>query len=113
MPAADRFISDNSIETVELAVVDIMGAIRGKRIPAPVFLQGTEFAMPSGVFCIDYGLDMLQTGEYSWAGLSVPPDRAGSSASRRTRPRRRDSTRGSAWGPSSTCSTRTEDRDTS
>jgi hypothetical protein len=67
MPAADRFISDNSIETVELAVVDIMGAIRGKRIPAPVFLQGTEFAMPSGVFCIDYGLDMLQTSEYSWA----------------------------------------------
>lgn len=66
--AVDQFVSDNSIETVELAVVDPMGAIRGKRIPAPVFQQGTEFAISSGLFCLDYSLDVLPpVGPYSWA----------------------------------------------
>jgi glutamine synthetase len=66
--AVDKFLRDNSIETVELAVVDMMGAIRGKRIPAAVFRQGTELAMSSGVFCLDHGLDVLPTaGRYSWA----------------------------------------------
>ncbi|WNV87064.1 glutamine synthetase family protein [Umezawaea sp. Da 62-37] len=66
--AVDRFIRDNSIETVELAVVDMMGAIRGKRVPAAIFRQGGEFAMSSGVFCLDHGLDVLPpVGRYSWA----------------------------------------------
>jgi hypothetical protein len=66
--AAEKFISGNSIETVELAVVDTMGAIRGKRIPAPVFLQNTDFGISSGLFCLDYGLDVLPpVGRYSWA----------------------------------------------
>jgi len=67
MPAIDQFISENSIEIVELAVVDTQGAIRGKRIPAPVFQQSAEFAMSSGLFCLDYGLDVLASGQYSWA----------------------------------------------
>ncbi|WP_146174881.1 glutamine synthetase family protein [Umezawaea tangerina] len=65
--AVDRFIDDHSIETVELAVVDVMGAIRGKRIPAQVFRRTAEFALSSGVFCLDYGLDVLPpAGGYSW-----------------------------------------------
>jgi glutamine synthetase len=67
MPEVDRFISDNSVETVELAVVDIMGAIRGKRVPAAAFLRGAEFAISSGLYCLDYGLAVLATDEYSWA----------------------------------------------
>ena len=67
MAEARDFISANSIETVELAVVDTQGAIRGKRVPAPAFLEGAEFAMSSGLFCLDYGLDVLAAGEYSWA----------------------------------------------
>ena len=66
--ALDRFISDNSIETVELAIVDMMGAIRGKRIPAPIFRRGGEFAMSSGLFCVDHALEVLPpAGRYSWA----------------------------------------------
>jgi glutamine synthetase len=66
--AVDQFITDNSIETVELAVVDAMGAIRGKRVPATIFRQGARFAMSSGVFSLDYGLDVLPAaGRYSWA----------------------------------------------
>lgn len=66
--AVDQFIRDNSIETIELAVVDMMGAIRGKRIPAAAFRQRGEFAISSGLFCLDYGLDVLPpAGPYSWA----------------------------------------------
>jgi glutamine synthetase len=67
MPAVDSFISDNSVETVELAVVDIMGAIRGKRVPAAAFLRGGEFAISSGLYCLDFGLAVLATDDYSWA----------------------------------------------
>jgi glutamine synthetase len=67
MPAVERFISEHSIETVELAVVDTQGAIRGKRIPARVFQRESQFAMSSGLYCLDYGLDVLAAGEYSWA----------------------------------------------
>ncbi|MCS7477952.1 glutamine synthetase family protein [Umezawaea endophytica] len=64
----DRFLDDNAIETVELAVVDLMGAIRGKRIPAQVFRRSTEFALSSGMYCVDYGLDVLPPGGgYGWA----------------------------------------------
>jgi glutamine synthetase len=67
MPTIERFISEHSIETVELAVVDTQGAIRGKRIPAPVFQREPQFAMSSGLYCLDYGLDVLPAGDYSWA----------------------------------------------
>ncbi|MFG1606129.1 glutamine synthetase family protein [Actinoplanes sp. NPDC049265] len=64
----DQFIASNAIETVELAVVDIMGAVRGKRIPAQVFRRSTEFAISSGLFCLDYGLDVLPPGgRFTWA----------------------------------------------
>ncbi|MBP2328357.1 glutamine synthetase [Kibdelosporangium banguiense] len=65
--AVDQFISDNSIETVELAAVDAMGAIRGKRIPASAFRPGKQFAISSGLYCLDYGLGVMSVGSYSWA----------------------------------------------
>lgn len=66
MIGAQEFITANAIDTVELAVVDTQGAIRGKRVPAPAFLQGAEFAMSSGLYGLDYGLDVLAAGEFNW-----------------------------------------------
>ncbi|GLZ00963.1 glutamine synthetase family protein [Actinoplanes sp. NBRC 103695] len=67
MSGIDRFIAENAIEIVELAVVDTQGAIRGKRIPAPVFQRSERFAMSSGLYCLDYGLEVLPAGDYNWA----------------------------------------------
>lgn len=67
MRAIERFISENAIDTVELAVVDTQGALRGKRIPAAAFQREERFALSSGLYCLDYGLDVLPAGGYSWA----------------------------------------------
>nr|AHE14847.1 putative glutamate-putrescine ligase [uncultured bacterium] len=67
MPAVEDFLRDNSIETVELAAVDTMGAIRGKRIPVSAFQPGKQFAISSGLYGLDYGLGVLSTGSYNWA----------------------------------------------
>ena len=63
----DDFISEHALEVIELAVVDTQGAIRGKRIPVQAFRQSERFAMSSGLYCLDYGLDVLSAGDYGWA----------------------------------------------
>ncbi|MDY7084951.1 MAG: glutamine synthetase family protein [Actinomycetota bacterium] len=67
MPAIEEFLGRHAIETVELAVVDTQGAIRGKRIPAAAFRPDARFAMSSGLYCLDYALEVLPAGDYSWA----------------------------------------------
>ena len=40
-----------------------------------IHLEGAEFAMSSGLFCLDYGLDVLAAGfgRVEWSPIRTPP----------------------------------------
>lgn len=56
-----RFIEEHAIHTLELGVPDSNGGLRGKRVPAGVFLEGgsVEVAMSSAVFALDVAGDLV------------------------------------------------------
>ncbi|MGP3926799.1 glutamine synthetase family protein [Streptomyces sp. 8N616] len=64
----DQFLTENAIDTVELAIVDTMGALRGKRLPASAFRRGhePEVCLSGAVFCLDYSLDLVHDDTYNW-----------------------------------------------
>lgn len=69
MSSAETFCAEHDISTVELATVDTVGALRGKRIPAAAFsraVSGPGIGVSSGLFCLDYALGVVGGGGYDW-----------------------------------------------
>jgi glutamine synthetase len=64
-----EFLEKNGIRTVEVALTDLTGALRGKRLPVQAFLSaglGGEIAFSSALFAWDYGLEVFGDQRYSW-----------------------------------------------
>jgi glutamine synthetase len=59
--AIARFVEEHRIHSVELGVADSNGGLRGKRVPAPVFLDTLEsgVAVSSALFVMDVGADLV------------------------------------------------------
>jgi glutamine synthetase len=65
-----RFLEANNIRTVEVSLVDLTGALRGKRLPARAFLADAlpgKVAFSSALFAWDYGLEVFSDERYNWA----------------------------------------------
>jgi len=63
-----RFIEEGRIDTVELAVADSLGGLRGKRVPAEVFLATLDsgVALSSVLFVLDVTADFVPS---AWTNL--------------------------------------------
>lgn len=65
-----EFLAEHDIATVEVCLVDLTGAIRGKRLPVKAFRTGAldgEVGFSSAVFMWDYAADVFTNGQYNWA----------------------------------------------
>ncbi len=61
--SAARFVERHGIHSVELGTADVNGGLRGKRVPAPVFLEtlDTGVALSSAFFVFDVAADLVDS----------------------------------------------------
>ncbi len=61
--SAARFVEQHGIHSVELGTADVNGGLRGKRVPAPVFLEtlDTGVALSSAFFVFDVAADLVDS----------------------------------------------------
>ena len=67
--AAD-FLERHDIRTVEVSLVDLAGALRGKRLPAEAFRSGGlrgEVGFSSALYAWDYAAEVFTDDRYNWA----------------------------------------------
>lgn len=70
MNAVGEFLGKHKIRTVEMSLVDLTGALRGKRLPVRAFechgLDG-EVGVSSALFAWDYGAEVFANDRYNWS----------------------------------------------
>ncbi len=70
MNAVSEFLDEHEIKTVEMSLVDLTGALRGKRLPVRAFRSGGldgEVGFSSALFAWDYGAEVFTNDRYNWA----------------------------------------------
>jgi glutamine synthetase len=66
----DRFLSTHAIDTIEVSLPDLTGALRGKRVPVSAFSGSSgprDTAFSSGLFIWDYAADLVADEQYNWS----------------------------------------------
>lgn len=70
MNAVNEFLDKHKIKTVEMSLVDLTGALRGKRLPVQAFKShglGGEVGLSSALFAWDYQAEVFTNDRYNWS----------------------------------------------